>query len=120
MNCGVIKMATIINLVRINDRFVVKEYRERYENSEGAYTEIYDIKKHLLIQLHSNGSINYRDVGEAEIEKNAEKIKISDGMFRTITGHRVVIVENKSLLISCDGKGHELKKVIEAIKKMER
>lgn len=109
-------MVEIINMVKINNRFVIKEYREQYVNSEGAYTEIYDIKKQLLIQLNSNGSIDYRDVNTSEIEKNVENINISDVIFKTITGHRVVIVENKSLLISCDGKGHDLKKVIEAIK----
>ncbi len=103
----------IINLVKFNDRFIVKEYRERREE----FTEIYDAEKLVLIFLTSNGSIDYRDAREGEIEENVENIEISDVTFRTVTGHRVVIVGAKSLLISCDGKGHELKKVVEAIKR---
>ena len=101
----------VINLVKFNNRYIIKEW--------GDYTEIYDTKKHVLLQLNENGTIDYRDVSDAEIERNVENIDVSDVKFKAITGHSVTIAGDKFLLISMGKGGRSLKEVVEAIKKFK-
>ncbi|EDY36283.1 hypothetical protein ABOONEI_2270 [Aciduliprofundum boonei T469] len=107
----------IVNMVKFNDRFVVKEYREQYKSGADEWAEIYDLKNKVMVGLYSNGSVVYRDIQEGEIERDVKNIKISDVAFKTLTGHKVVIVKDKSLLINYGEKARELKKVIDVITK---
>ena len=116
----------IINEVKINGRYFVKEYEEAYERGyRERYTEIVDMAtrtndgKYLMIML-TDRDITLKSVDEAYVD-DVENFEVSDMQFKTITGHAISIIGNGVISIKdrheIVHEPHLLKDVVKAIKK---
>jgi len=100
--------------IKINNRYIIHEYKKHYETSTEKYTDIIDTSKNLLISLDPK-SITIRNIDEALIEENTKNINISDITFKTVTEHTISIIEDKSIAITTNRKAHYLEDILKQI-----